>query len=286
MDLKQQLDATIGQPPVSSIDIDATVTKMRRRMWTVRGTAATATVGVLTAGAMLAWPMLVGTQPPSSNPPPQTQAVLPAAPKPESEQDIANRLTIAVQAKLHALLPGATLIPNWAGHDAAVVYPERPAMVPDSYPWNSMRAQADVRDPKGTGFVDVMIGRMTADPNARNYCLTAEDVKRSPMPPSIDLSQCGMFAQMGYPLGGYDSCAEYDQVLDGEDECTEQTTAAGDHVVMLRGKHEFRVDVARADGTAVIVMSGSRAYGGGTRPTPSLTIDQMVSLATDPTLAL
>ena len=58
MDLKQQLDATIGQTPASSIDIDATMSRMRRRMWTVRGTAAAATAGVVAAGAMLAWPVL------------------------------------------------------------------------------------------------------------------------------------------------------------------------------------------------------------------------------------
>lgn len=293
MDIKEQLDATIGQTPVSSIDLDATISRMRRRMWTVRGTAAAATAGVVAAGAMLAWPTLAPipatTQPPSAAGE-RTHALWPAASAPPTEQDVADRLTVAVQAKLRALVPGATLIPNWAGHDAAVVYPERPESVPTTLPWNRMRAQADLRDQLGNGFVDVLIGRMTADPNATNYCFTAEDLanrgRPSPAGFAAEGDNCSMVAPMGYPLGVYASCAEYGQVLDGNDECTEQTTAAGDHVVMLRGTNEYRVDVARADGTAVIVVSGSQALAGGTRPTPSLTVEQMVALATDPTLAL
>ncbi|GIH09738.1 hypothetical protein Rhe02_78050 [Rhizocola hellebori] len=286
MDLKEQFDATIGHTPATSIDVDATMTRMRRRMWTVRGTAAAMTVGLAAAGAMLAWPMLANTQQPSPNSG-QQRAELPAAATPETEQAIAARLTGAVQAKLGALLPGATLVPNWAGHDAAVVYPERPVAVPTTLPWNQMRAQADVQDQLGTGFVDVLIGRTTADPNATDYCLPEGAIARQGTTQATTWAgECSVRAPMGYPLGIFASCAEYDEVLDGEDTCTEQTTAAGDHVVMLRGTHQFRVDVARADGTAVIVMSGSRAHAGGTRPTPSLTIEQMVALATDPGLAL
>ncbi len=286
MDIKEQLDATIGQPPSSPIDIDATMTRMRRRMWTVRGTAAATTVGLVAAGAMLAWPMLARSGPTSATPA-QTQAALPAA-QPETEQQIADRLTVAVQAKLNALIPGTTMLPNWAGHDAAVVYPQRPVAVPTTLPWNQMRAQADVRDQLGTGFVDILIGRMTADPNATSHCLKAADITRPLANGSAGLTSdgCVGHAQVGYPLGVFASCAEYDEVLDGEDQCTEQTTAAGDHVVMLRGDNEYRVDVARADGTAVIVMSGKRAHAGGTRPSPSLTLEQMVALATDPGLGL
>jgi hypothetical protein len=285
MDIKEQLDATIGQTPLSSIDIDATMAKMRRRIWTVRSTAAATTVGLVAAGAMLAWPMLAKTPPPSSTPT-LPQVVQPAAP--ETEQDIADRLTVAVQAKLSVMAPGATLIPSWAGHDAAVVYPERPMLVPDTLPWNQMRAQADVQDQQGTGFVDILIGRMTPDPHATSYCVPdgARVRPSAPTEPPNSDGECRMKAQVGYQLGVYADCAEYDEVLDGTDECTEQTTAAGDHVVMLRGNDEYRVDVARADGTAVIVMSGSRARTSGTRPTPTLTIEQMVALATDPSLAL
>ncbi len=286
MDIKEQFDATIGHTPSTSIDIDATMAKMRRRMWMIRNTAAATAVGLVAAGAMLAWPMLGKTQPSTPNQL-QTQAVLPAAPVPETEQDIAERLTDAVLAKLGALMPGATLIPNWEGHDAAVVYPERPVSVPTTMPWNQMRAQADVRDQQGTGFVDILIGRMTADPNAAEYCFdAAHAAMRTPSGFPTPEGKCMYRAPMGYPLGIFASCADYGEVLDGHDECTEQTTAAGDHVVMLRGNHEFRVDVARADGTAVIVMSGSRAHTGGSRPAPSLTIEQMVVLATDPGLGL
>jgi hypothetical protein len=290
MDIKQQLDATIGQAPSTSIDIDATIRRMHRRVWTVRSAVAATAAGVA-AGLVLAVPILANDPRPPQTPG-QTQAVLPAAPKPESEQELADRLTVAVQAKLAVLLPGATLIPGWAGHEAAVVYPFRPVSVPNTLPWAYLQAQADVRDQQGTGSIDILIGRMTPDPRATDYCPKGEDARRAVQvhPSSAwgdpDNENCNIRAPVGYPLGGYESCADYYQGLDSDGECSELTTGAGDRVVMVRGTHDYRVDVARSDGTAVIVISDARAAGGGTRPAPPLTIEQLLDLATDRSLAL
>lgn len=199
------MDATIGTPPVSPIDIDETMGRMRRRLWTIRSTAAAATVGVVAAGVMFAWPTLRPAPAPSTALPSAIEQ--PGATEPQTEAALAQRLTDVLQNRLAILLPDAELLPGWLTPQAAVVFAERPQGVPTTYPWNQMRAQADIRDDDGSGFVDVLIGRTEADPNAATYCLAPD---------------CSMRAPMGDPLGVFPSCDDYAEVLDGTDTCTEQ----------------------------------------------------------------
>ncbi len=278
-DLKVLLDNTVGDVPVSRIDLDQTIIRMRRKVRWRRAGATVLSVAML-GGVIVAGNALIPKAPPQNT-------HVPAVVLAEPDEQIAARLSQVVQDKMRELLPGTEFLEPEPGVAPFAVKVWRPDGVPPELPWNNLRSKGDVRDAAGTGNVDVIIGRTEDDPASAMYCLGTKTV----VPEGGTCAGAGTWP--GAALGALRSCAHYAESADSIPGCEDRTGPNGETIVVVFNwtrngtKHEWRVDVSRPDGTAIVMIAGN--YGRATegqREQPSLTIDQMIAIATLPALTI
>lgn len=283
--LRTELDASIGVPPVSTIDIDRTVSRMRRvvRLRRAAGTAvAILTVTALGAGvASYLGPSSTG----------DLRANLPATSAvPEAEPAKIARLDAALGSLMQQAFPDAQFVANLPNYPVgpfefyAVHRPEAPPTTPLLY----LHASADVHDAQGVGTVTVLIGRYGYPPSVTPSCTGTSGPGSCATP--------GPVAAAGF--GYVQSCS--DAGLDQPDPTRTCSTRSGPHgesaVVTTRTEdtsREVQVDLIRPDGTVLILISqnwgqigATNKVSAATRPAPPLTVDQLIALGSDPSLDL
>jgi hypothetical protein len=170
------------------------------------------------------------------------------------------RLTRELKGAVHPLLPPSTLRPvtiQW------VAGPQTHQPLVVSRYENVYIAFADVRDARGTGSLDFHLGSYIGDNPKRpfdRYCavivepMTSCETRIGPRGELITV-------EIGHP-------------------------SAGSPIV------EYRVDLAKADGTALVAVARDVGYAGNVndgpagRPNPPLTVDQMIDILLSPGLTL
>jgi hypothetical protein len=261
--VKEMLSDSIEQPPVTSINVDATIVRMRRTLRWRRSAAAlavVATVVITTTGIAIALrhgagrgsglPFAAPAATPSTSVTPSASSPEPAAGS-ESPAHQEARLTAAISSIMRDAMPKATFIANRSDHPGTKAF-----QVIASTPMHELESGADVRDSTGTGNVLLAMGdhggAMAVCPDP-----TDSTCKRTTGP------------------HGEIIVAFYDFLGD--------TT---------RSKM-YRIDVTNTDGTWLVIQSQNWGMKGATgkvsrptRPTPPLTVAQMIKAAIDPRLTL
>ena len=293
---KRLFDDAIGEVPQSTVDVDAVITRGRRadRVRRVANPALAAGVAVVLAVGVIAFTMTRGddgggvrvggqTAPPPTSPsevPSSSTSVGNRGPegtppescsRPDVETPAAAiaRLDPVLGAAVHAQLPDAQFVanpvnqyPNGVLHGPLELYQvtgetpvDRPICHPDSY----FLSRATIRTQAGDGNILVAV-------------------------------------QANYSTG--DASTECDPPGSGGEQtyCEQVTNAADDHIlkqtrVLEGGTTMNRVDIVRADGTSVIVESSNigtdvKSGGPASTSTPPLTVEQLVTIGTDPGMTL
>jgi hypothetical protein len=263
-----QLHESTGTPSLSTFDNDTTTVRVRRRRRLA--VAAAAAVTGLSLG-------LVTYLGPTNSPPPVGSA-------PETAPEKAARLSDALRSLVARTLPDATVDPL----EFRVV---RADPAPETAPFNTLETSAVVRDGAGVGSVSVVIGRRINAPDGHWWCA---DAHGKPLPNDGVRSDCAVPAAFaGGPLNLLWSCMEVKGDRVG---CTRSTGPHGEYVIAIERRSgpsvRYEVDVARPDGTAIVLVSTNSPpaavgeFAPPTRPEPPLSLDQLVAIGTDPSLNL
>jgi hypothetical protein len=270
-----QLHESTGTPSLSTLDNDTTTVRgRRRRMLAVAVAAAAAVTGL----------SLVTYLGPTNSPPPVAPAPETVGPAQETAPEKAARLSHALESLVAGTLPDATVDPL----EFRIV---RADPSPETAPFNTLETSAVVRDGAGVGSVSVVIGRRNKAPDGHWWCA---DAHGKPLPNDGVRSDCAVpAAYAGGPLNLLWSCME---VTGDRLGCTRSTGPHGEYVIAIERRWgasvRYEVDVARTDGTAIILVStNSPPAAAGesappTRPEPPLSLDQLVAIGTDPSLNL
>ncbi|MEU4565950.1 hypothetical protein [Micromonospora sp. NPDC023956] len=257
MSYRQALDEAIGQPPVSTVDIDRIISGQRRarklRIWGTSGAGAAAVLAVTLTAGLLGGPEPSPTPPaapPSPSPSVPPVPSHPPAPKittvAGSEADW-QRLEAAVEASLKRVAPGI----RWPKSTAPDM--ERPGWQAERGGWTTLDQFS-------------VSGDVAAD-GKRGHLLLV--VRRQGL--------------LGFHSG---RCER--ELTKVKTECTEMAGPAGSRIRISSRNMGSRVtpprevQVLRADNSALhLVLQGHTTPG----PLP-FTVEQMLTIATDPTLNL
>jgi hypothetical protein len=176
---QQLLDDAVGTPPPSTVDIDAVMSRQRRRGRFLRaGAAGSATAAALTVAVVYAvLPVPADREPTVQEPSAQGPPAKSAPPAPTGE---VTRLSRALRQALEKALPAAQFFPNRPPDEEqvdALVFAEDG----DAY-----KATAELRDAAGTGSIYVAIGGESA---LAYYGKDACD-GLGPKPQDVDVMDC------------------------------------------------------------------------------------------------
>jgi hypothetical protein len=243
------LDAQMGTPPPTTVDVDRVIVRQRRRLRLKHvGVASSAGVMALAIALVLTNLPHAGTGKPAGVGAAPTHSVR-VTPTPASsrDQEVA-RLTQVLRQLLTADLPHAQFLPFPQGYDPSVV----PLAFIDQGDYFS--ANAAIKDAAGRGSISVSVGREQDSFRLDHGC--------SQDPPPLDVKvQCETHAGPG-----------------GATIMVLQTT---------RGNYKRHVvEIYRKDGNSVMVdvSNGAAAPLKAQRATPPLTTDQVINLAVNPAL--
>lgn len=289
---KQLFDNAIGATPPSTVDVDAVIASQRRAARVRRvagpGVVAVAAVVAVTFGATYALSGAGSTGDPAApgGPPPSAASAQDRAepaeptcgpPPTEPIEDAEARLTAVLTSAVEPLLPAdATLEPHPGarysatssdGHGPLEVYHVLPEDGDDSNLGtpdcdlieDMFLHYATVVDPAGTGSIHGILMRLAPN-SVATVCAG----------PEVDPNEVACDVSTG-PNG--------------------ERVVASTSVLQQGGTTSYRVDVAKRDGTAVILSADNSVLGGKAssppeRPEPPLTMAQLVGIALDPGLTL
>jgi hypothetical protein len=258
-----QLHEPTGTPSVSTVDSDSPIVRLRRR----RVLAVAASLIFLSLG-------LVTYLGPANGPPPT-----PSSTTRETAPDKAARLGAALRSLVARERPDATVDPL----EFQVV---RVDVAPETAPFDTLVTSAVVRDAAGAGWVSVVIGRRNHAPDAHWWC---GDARGNPLPADGVRTDCVVpAAYAGSALNLLWSCMEVKGDRLG---CTRSTGPHGEYVIAIERRWgtsvRYEVDVARPDGTAIVLVSTNAPPAGESAPPgPPLSFDQLIAIGTDPGLNL
>jgi hypothetical protein len=305
MSYRELLDETITGPMPPFGSVDALIARERRaqgrRRFAAAGAAAFGVVAVLVAvtafgGTPTASPPPIGatldpsaapsaSQPPTAAPSPSASSPWPTPP-PEPDPADLRVLTAVLKAHVSDRLPGTTFTSNYPGMRAMEVTVDRlEGSVPKGSGYNSLWASADIAvDGRGLGSFDLGLGFVDDGRPGAQWCATTKTL--------YDGGSCNTMADVSGVLEVLTGCA--DKADDDPRTCQERPGAHGETIVTLGGKvgggdrAEYRVDVTRPDGTALLLMcrNWTRADGRDGSIKPPLRLDDLVAIALDPRLAM
>jgi hypothetical protein len=257
------LDREIGTLPPSTVDVERTIVRRRRRVRRQRVAVAASAVGL----AVLAAAVVAQAPEPRGGGFGARQGSATPSARQEDGTQVAARLTTALSEAVDGLIPGATYVQNRTRESenvAALVFnhrfrPPEPTRGGEDYYY----ATADVEHAGGTGSVSVMVGRLAGDLfGVQREC----DVG----PLDAKTYQC----VPGSGPGG---------------ETVLQIELTGDKAV------GYQVNVTRRDGVGVSVRVTNYAqaraeaefdYGRQDSPLPPFTKSQILAIALDPALTV
>jgi hypothetical protein len=283
--LREALHESTGTAPVSTIDIDATIIRLRhsvRRRRVLAVAAASAAVTGLSLGLVTYLGPSATVNSPPVGPITTWGSAGPSA-GPETAEQKATRLSSALQTLVAAALPGATVDPlrlRIVRADAA----------PEDAPFNFLEKRALVRDGAGTGSISVTIGRRENAPDAAWWCADANGRPLSFDARASRPKDCATPAGLaGGALNTLWFCPDPTIYP-----CVESTGPHGELVITLQRRSGtsilYEVSVARPDGTAILLdsLNGNDIgqFAPATRPEPPLSVEQLIAIGTDPSLDL
>jgi hypothetical protein len=308
-EVKDLLSNSIGAAPASTIDVERTITRLRRkarRRRTLTAAAVVAAVAVTSVGAHLS--LARGTGSPTGFPyaaPPTLIDPSPTPARAETERELTARLTGVIQGHMRRAMPGASFVanvtdPDYPPVEAFEVWAVRPHGVPDSAPWAHLQASADIHDAAGVGNVLVVVGRVRAASDAVYWCgldatpypvATTTSARGRPAPAT---SCDGLYALAGEQLDVFTSC-------EGDDpSCHVVIGPRGERVVAFTdfaggeaNSRGYRINVTKPDGTTIMIKTENLGLVGATgktssgeRAQPPLTVEQMIEIALDEMLSI